>query len=284
MSELAGYAATRHAHDRLCVPDVELPDIGEGGFPGVFQPCMILLSTRREAPLDETPSRPWALERPDLDTEARSLLAKLERPPLPSHLFGERGLQSMGEDLEHLAREPDDRHTVPLRCGSDVEAFQLGSASYHADPAWFGRRLRSPDVWQRVALVVRQTARVPVAARSDGTGFRNSLLAGFADADYPAPFLVAYLNSTPIRWAHYFRHRDARNGMPQMKIAHLRSLPAPPDRRLVDELARAGEEISSRNRGVEASEQVALDERVGAAFALSSRELERVRRWSAELK
>jgi hypothetical protein len=284
MSELAGYAATRRAHDRLCAPDAELPDIGEGGFPGVFQPCMILLSTRRAAPLDETPPLPWALERPDLDAEARSLLAKLERPPLPSHLFGERGLQSTGEDLEHLAREPDDRHTVPLRCGSDIEAFQLGSASYHADPAWFGGRLRSPDIWQRVRFVVRQTARAPIAALSDGNGFRNSLLAGFEDADYPASFLVAYLNSAPIRWAHYVRHRDARNGMPQMKIAHLRSLPAPPDRGLVVELARAGREISSRNRGVEASEQVALDERVGAAFALSSRELERIRRWAAELK
>ncbi|HVR18804.1 MAG TPA: N-6 DNA methylase, partial [Polyangiaceae bacterium] len=93
MSELAGYAATRRAHDRWCAPDSELPDIGEGGFEGVFQPCMVLLSTRRQAPLDDAANATWSLERPDLDATDRALLEKLAREPLPAHLFGERGLQ-----------------------------------------------------------------------------------------------------------------------------------------------------------------------------------------------
>jgi hypothetical protein len=280
MSELAGYAATRRAHDRYSVPDVELPDIGEGGFEGVFQPCMILLSTRRTVPLEDAPAATWNLERPDLDVTARALLQKLDRAPLPPHLFGERGLQSMGDDLAHLASAPDARHSVPLRCGSDIDSFRLGTPSYHADPAWFGARLRAPEAWQRVRFVVRQTARVPMAALSDGAGFRNSLLAGFDDASYPAPFLVAYLNSTPIRWLHYMRHRDARNGMPQLKIQHLRSLPAPPNPRLVAELERAGTELSSRNRGVETGEQRALDRRVAEAFELTAREEERMFGWA----
>jgi hypothetical protein len=284
MSELSGYAATRRAHDRYAIPDRELPDIGEGGFEGVFQPCMILLSTRRPLPLDDVPSATWLLERPDLDTTARTLLAKLDRTPLPAHLFGERGLQSMGDDLAHLASAPDARHSVPLRCGSDIEPFRLGPATYHADPAWFGARLRSSEAWQRVRFVVRQTARVPMAALSDGIGFRNSLLAGFEDASYPAPFLVAYLNSSPIRWLHYMRHRDARNGMPQLKIQHLRSIPAPPNPRLVCELERAGSELSSRNRGVEADEQRALDRRVAEAFELSASEEERMFAWADVLK
>jgi hypothetical protein len=119
-----------------------------------------------------------------------------------------------------------------------------------------------------------------MAALSDGAGFRNSLLAGFDDASYPAPFLVAYLNSTPIRWLHYMRHRDARNGMPQLKIQHLRSLPAPPNPRLVAELERAGTELSSRNRGVETGEQRALDRRVAEAFELTAREEERMFGWA----
>ncbi|HEX6272390.1 MAG TPA: N-6 DNA methylase, partial [Polyangiaceae bacterium] len=284
MSELAGYAATRRAHDRFCEPDANLPDIGDDGFDGVFQPCMILLSTRRAAPLDDAPSAPWSLERPDLDALDRALLEKLARAPLPPHLFGERGLQSMGDDLAHLLPAPDARHRVPLRCGSDIEPFRLGTPSFHADPEWFGARLRSPGAWRSVRFVVRQTARVPMAALSDGEGFRNSLLAGFDDASYPAPFLVAYLNSSPLRWLHYVRHRDARNGMPQLKIAHLRATPAPPRASLVAELDRAGRELSSRNRGVQADEQEALDRRVANAFSLDGREWDRVKLWAARLR
>jgi hypothetical protein len=284
MSELSGYAATRRAHDRFSVPDSELPDIGEGGFDGVFQPCMILLSTRRTAPLDDAPSATWNLERPDLDASARALLAKLARAPLPAHLFGERGLQSMGDDLAHLAREADARHSVPLRSGSDIEPFRLGPPTYHADPAWFGARLRPSEAWRKVRFVVRQTARVPTAALSDGIGFRNSLLAGFDDPSFPAPFLVAYLNSSPIRFFHYMRHRDARNGMPQLKIQHLRSIPAPPNARLVAELERAGSELSARNRGLTAEEQGAIDVRVAEAFALSESERNGVLSWKEALR
>jgi hypothetical protein len=245
---------------------------------------MILLSTRRSAPLDEAPNATWTLERPDLDADARVIIEKLARAPLPPALFGERGLQSMGDDLEHLVSAPDARHSVPLRCGSDIEPFRLGPPSFHADPAWFGARLRPPEAWQSVRLVVRQTARVPMAALSDGAGFRNSLLAGFDDPAYPAPFLVAYLNSSPIRWLHYMRHRDARNGMPQLKISHLRATPAPPYARLVSELERAGSELSSRNQGVRADEQEALDRKVAEAFGLTTREWERVCAFTTTLK
>jgi hypothetical protein len=123
-----------------------------------------------------------------------------------------------------------------------------------------------------------------MAALSDGAGFRNSLLAGFDDPAHPAPFLVAYLNSSPIRWLHYVRHRDARNGMPQLKVAHLRATPAPPNARLVAELERMGSELSSKNRGVTVTEQEALDRAVADAFELTSREWETLRAWSTNLR
>jgi len=276
MSELVGYAPTRAAHDRYASADEVLADLGAEAFEGVFQPCMVLASTRRAAPLANVAPAAWPIERPDLDAAAHALIEKLAREPLPRNLFGERGLQSTGKDTLHLAPAPDHRHSVPVRSGGDIEAFALRAPSAHADPKWFGARLRPPAEWRAVRWVVRQTARVPVAALSDGVAFRNSLLAGFEDSEYPAAFLVAYVNSTPIRWLHYVRHRDARQGMPQLKIAHLRTTPVPPTRSLVTELASLGARLSKNGSGVREREQVELDALVEAAFDLSVEERKRL--------
>lgn len=276
MSELDGYAPSRRAHDRLCEPDASLTDVGDAEFPGVFQPCMVLASTRRAEPLPGVPERAWPLERPDLDALSRALMEKLGRSPLPPRLFGERGLQSMGADTTHLSATPDERHSVPIRTGSDVDAFRLRAPSLHADPAWFGRRLRPSAEWRTVRFVVRQTARAPLAALSDGVAFRNSLLAGFDDDEYPAAFLVAYLNSSPIRWLHYVRHRDARQGMPQLKVAHLRRTPEPPSRGLVQDLTALGEELSRGSRRWDREAQFHLDQVVARAFDLSRAEVTRI--------
>ena len=69
MSELKGYAPTRAAHDRLCTPDDNLPDLGDS-FADVFQPCMVLCSTRRRhaspsAAPPATSAARWVVERPD---------------------------------------------------------------------------------------------------------------------------------------------------------------------------------------------------------------------------
>jgi len=276
MSELGGYAPTRAAHDRYARVDPELSDLGAEAFEGVFQPCMVLASTRRAEPLARVTPAVWPIERPDLDAGAHALIDKLTRDPLPRHLFGERGLQSTGKDTLHLARTADHRHSVPVRSGGDIEAFALRAPSAHADPKWFGARLRPPAEWHTVRWVVRQTARVPVAALSDGIAFRNSLLAGFEDGEYPASFLVAYLNSTPIRWLHYVRHRDARQGMPQLKIAHLRTTPVPPSRALVADLASLGARLSESGSGVREREQLELDALVEAAFELSMEDRKRL--------
>ena len=111
-------------------------------------------------------------------------------------------------------------------------------------------------------------------------GFRNSLLAGFASAEHPAGFLVAYLNATLVRWWHYYSHRDARLGMPQVKIGHLRAIPAPPVA-LVATLAAMGDALSARNAGVTAAEQRAIDDAVMGAFGVAGAERARVERDAA---
>ncbi len=281
MSEQSGYAPTRLSHDRYCVCDDALPDLGDS-FEGVFQPCMALLSTRRQALAEGSDAR-WPMERPDLDEVAARILQKLAGPPLSPRLFGERGLQSFGDDKAHLRDAPDETHTIALRTGSDISAFRRGTPRAWAAPSWFVGRLRPAESFEQVRVLIRQTARFPIACLSDGLGFRNSILAGFADTDLPAEALVAWLNSNPIRYCHYARHRDARQGMPQVKIGHLRVLPAPPQS-IISELASFGAELSKANDGANAADQMRLDELVARAFDLNQTELDRIREWASRTR
>jgi hypothetical protein len=275
MADLAGYAPVRRAHDRHAEPDRALPDYGADAFEGVFQPAMALLSTRRASSIDpgEKDAPEWELARGDLDDVTLHLLAKLRtRATLPVALFGERGLQTTADDRPHLSKSPIGDRTLPLLTGSEVRPFRALAPSLFIDPREFAGRLRSPEEWAKVAVWIRQTARFPIAAPSTGLAFRNSVLAGFSSPEIPAPALVAYLNSSVVRFVHYQRFRDARQGMPQLKIGHLRALPlpdAPP--RIFAELARFDS----------ADDAEALDAVVAESLGLSAREREVVRAWAA---
>lgn len=282
MSDLGGYAPTRRAHDALCVCDEELPDFGDV-FDGVFQPSMGLLSTRRQEAAAALEGATWPLARSDLDGETRAMLEALgARPKLPPHLFGERGFQTMGEDVRklHAHAGPEDAHPAGLRVGGDIEPFLRKPPGLYCDPAVFGGRFRPEAEWKTVRVLIRQTARYPMAALADGIAFRNSILAGFADETWSAFFLVAYLNASPVRWFHYVQHRDARQGMPQMKIAHLRALPAPEaGSRAVVELEGMGRMIGLRNEGIRPEEQEEIDRLAGEALGLGEAARERIRGW-----
>jgi hypothetical protein len=291
VSELGAYEPTRAAHDALCGFPTELEDFGEGQFTGVTQPCMALVSQRLPGGRADAPAgSPWPMIRPDLDDAARALLARVEAlPTLPAHLFGERGFQSDRDLAAHLsARDaPEDRFTVPLREGTDVRAFQLLRPRHFADPAGLGRRLRDPRAFQAVGVVIRQTARFPIAAASDGKAFRNSLLAGFPDEAWPAGALLALLNSTFVRWAHFVRFRDARQPiLPQVKVAHLRRIPAPArihaDR--LDALAALGATLSQANAGLAEDDRLRLDDAVAAFYDLDAAERAVVEGWHARAR
>jgi hypothetical protein len=125
--------------------------------------------------------------------------------------------------------EPVGRFTAAIREGTDVRQFELLPARLHVDRTALGNRMRSALEFSGVRALVRQTARYPIATLSDGEAFRNSLLAVFETAAWPAPALVLLLNSALVRWLHYVRFRDARQPiLPQLKISHLRAIPAPP--------------------------------------------------------
>jgi hypothetical protein len=285
VADLAGYSETRRAHDGLCVVDASLPDWGDGAFDGVFQPAMALVSTRRSQPSSPALGV-WPLAGCELAPCERALLERLKAlPKLPPHLFGERGFQTTEEDQAYLRRSQQGSETfrVALREGSDVREFRAAAPSLFVDPRAVVGRLRAAEQWRGVALLIRQTARFPIAAMSDGQAFRNSILAGFSDEAWPAPLLLVYLNSALARWLHYTLHRDAREGMPQLKIAHLRALPALPreQAKLVVELERTGVGLASRNLGLTASERALLDRLVCDAFELDAQERAAVLSWAS---
>jgi hypothetical protein len=283
MSDLHGYAPSRRAHDALCEVDGELPDFGDR-FEGVFQPCMALLSTRRAAPERGERARAWPLERRDLDARAAALLTRLDAlPKVPPEAFGERGFQTTGEDVRRLSRAggPPAPGDVGLRTGADVAAFRRKAPCYRCDPHVFEGRFRAEEEWRRVRVLIRQTARFPMACLSDGLPFRNSVLAGFELEGLSAELMVAFLNTAPVRWFHYMRHRDARQGMPQLKIGHLRALPLPgQDRSLRGALADLGATLSARNDGVRPDEQRALDRIAADLLGLDEEERALIAEWA----
>lgn len=285
VADLEGYRPARRAHDRLCRAEASLPDFGDA-FEGVFQPCMALISIRREGQLDDPPGDPWDLERKDLQGPEHELLDRLGRiAPLPASLFGERGLQTTSQ-LRQAMREldrPQPPWEVALREGSDIQEWLTRPARLFGDSSSMGKSLRSAEQWSEVALLIRQTARWPIASASDGLAFRNSILAGFEREGWKRGELLVLLNSSLIRWLHYHRFRDARQGMPQVKIGHLRTIPSPP--LMNDELRlrwRAeGERLIARNSGILPDERARLDAWVLDAYELSAGDSQLVREWAA---
>lgn len=248
MADLAGYGATREALSLVARVDDPLEELGFDQFESVVQPTMILSATAVAG--NERASRaPWRLAGGD-DTGRTSLASSLiERlramPRFNRDTFGEGGFQSAKTIARtHMgALSSDPRFTVPLREGSDVIAFACSPPSIALDPdhaalSAAGCTLRSMDFYQRVTVLIRQTARFPIAARHEPVhAFRNSLLAGFSDDPL---VLCALLNSSLLRAAHLDAQRDGRQVVfPQLKVAHLRALPAPPEGASLDTLRRA---------------------------------------------
>jgi hypothetical protein len=275
------YGDVRAAHDELCKPEDNLLDFGEGAFVGVFQPCMALVSTRR---FDNDPVSasdvPWKLGRHDLGFAVRVLLEQLGAlPKLPPELFGERGYRSSQQDEGKFVKEPVPRppYETPLFEGTSVREFELLGPTAHADASRLSEVQRT-DKWSTVDVFIRQTARYPIACVSARRPFRNSIIAGFGRDLYTAEFLIAYLNSTPIRWFHFHKQRDARQGMPQVKVGHLRALPAP-SAQVVARLAEIGRSLSAGNRGISEPEREELDREVAAGLGVGPEALGRIRAW-----
>ena len=278
VSDLQGYAGTRRAHNLRCKVDKKLPDLGAHAFQGVFQPSMVLLSTRQSG---TNPDAQWRIDRKDLQPWEERLLERLGRAPkFSKQSFGERGYQTSAVDLTHIrqADTPLKDEDVYLRTGADVIEGELRPPVWCVRPSELRGNFRPKHEWQAVRVLVRQTARYPIACLSDGNAFRNSILAAF---EHDPSSLVLYLNCSLVRWFHYQSQRDARQGMPQVKVGHLRALPAIPGLESDTGLSLQALAATYEGNGLHEALRKSVDLLVASHFQLSDRERRGVEQWSA---
>ena len=285
VADLAGYRHVRRVLALSHSVQEPLLELGQDAFASVTQPCFALVAAPRKEP-EPTPERAFVLTERQRSAGAAAqvqtpsaLLRLSALPRLPPELFGEMGLQTnsaVTRQLLYRGTAPPKEFSYALLEGRNVAEYRLSSPRLFLKPdqaflATQRCRLRDASEYGRVKLVVRQTAAITIAASHDGTPFRNSLLAGFELPEFPFLLTLALLNSTLFRALHLAGRRDARQGaFPQVKISHLRFLPAPP---AVADRSRIVQ-LSSRAcaAGLDAELRQALDSAVFEAFGIADAE------------
>jgi SAM-dependent methyltransferase len=285
VADLDGYRHVRRVLAASHAVQEPLLELGQDAFESVTQPCFALVAAPRSAP-EPAPERPFVLTERQRATGAAAevrtppaLLRLASLPRLPAELFGEMGLQTnsaVTRQLLYRGATPPKEFSYALLEGRNIAEYRLSAPRLFLKPdqAFLSAqrcRLRDAADYARVKLVVRQTAAITIAAAHDGTPFRNSLLAGFELPEFPCELTLGLLNSTLYRALHLAGRRDARQGaFPQVKIAHLRALPA-----LLASSAReriAGLSARATRGGLDAELRHALDAAVYEAFGLGEAE------------
>jgi hypothetical protein len=296
LADLDGYRHVRAALSATHAVQEPLLELGQDAFESVTQPCFALVAAPRHAP-EANPQRAFVLtER----RHAAATAAQLSTPTsllrlgalarLPAELFGEMGLQTnsaVTKQLLYRGTAPPADFSYALLEGRNVAEFALSSPRLFLRPdrallTQLRCRLREASDYGRVKVVVRQTAAITIAAAHDGTPFRNSLLAGFELPEFPSALTLGLLNSTLYRALHLAGRRDARQGaFPQVKVSHLRSLPAPPAGPARVQIAELAERASEK--GLNADLRHALDDAVFESFGISRAEGTELNRFVASL-
>jgi hypothetical protein len=208
---------------------LEVRDLGEGVFDGVTEPAATLVLEVASSTVAGQ-GAPISC-RAELPRWAQRILERLERfPRFPRGLVSDPGVHTGNAASLVLSKEPR-AGFAPCREGRDVSAFELAPPRIFvrespelADP--FYARVPRAERFREVAIVLRQTANRPIAARhAPWARFRNSVLAVSAGA-FPVEHLLALLNSRLFALAHRARFADARQrAFPQVKVGALAALP-----------------------------------------------------------
>ena len=278
VADLKGYGPTRAAVTVYAQPQVPLSNMGDGVFEGVFQPCMFFRA--RATRHTKSHSKAWPLKRDDFSEAEHALLQKLlTYPCFPKKTFGERGLQTSGHLKEKFQTKASESHSMALGVGRDVHPFQISECTCWAKPSDLTAVLKPKSMYKSVSIWIRQTAAYPIAVKSPGIPFRNSLLACYSSKQWPTDLIVGLLNSPTLQWFHFQNFRDAREGMPQVKINHLRRYPAPSNLKPLKDIATTSRKLSTANTTPSEAQNHVLHALVAAAYDLTSDEADRIWTW-----
>jgi len=275
VAELDGYAELRRtvtAHATLREAPEELdPE----AFPAVCEPGLLLRLRGRARVLAGDSGTWWQVW-----TESeRSFVDRLRSfPTLPAGCFRDHGVHTGNSRRELLVPDPPPG-MARVRAGRDLAPFRLG-------PPRLGLRtdlIRTPERRFRIAareryrsvpVLVRQTASRPIAALHDApTYFQNSLLACTPPEELDPAFAVAVLNTGVTAAWHRLNFPEARQrSFPQVKVAHLRSIPFPfvlrsTNPRLHDSIAAEARALS-RGPSIDPVRRKTLSTLVANAFDL----------------
>jgi methylase of polypeptide subunit release factors len=241
MADLAGYGAARRAITSRFTLEHAI-ELGEAHFSGVTEPAGLFVFGAGIGT-----DRPW------LPNEDASLIARVRRfSPLPADSFGDVGVHSGNAAQLIVAREGEGS---PLRVGRDIEPFRLAPPSHVLLdvelPEGCYARVADEDRYRKAAIVLRQTASRPIAAKHEPWAyFRNSVLACYGAPGHDVDYLIGVLNSDIVARIHRAMFRDARQrSFPQLKISHLRALPIPGT-----DVGELYERVAAASRAVQAGE------------------------------
>lgn len=168
---------------------------------------------------------------------------------------------------------------MALGVGRDVHGFQISECTCWANPCDLTEVLKPKPLYESVNIWIRQTAAHPIAVKSLGIPFRNSLLAGYSSTEWPTDLLVGLLNSPTLRWFHHQNFRDAREGMPQVKINHLRRYPTPTNPKPLQRIAATSLRLSEANKVPSVRQNRSLHLLVAEAYDLTDDEADRIWSW-----
>lgn len=242
MADLEVYSEVRRQVSARAALAGPVLDVGESAFPGVTHPVGLFTFIIRDHATRGSPAA-WPVLDADPATtskgkveplkEVAAKLAKL--PRFAPETFSDPGVHTGNAGKMLVRRRRPVGPAAPLRIGSDVTPFVLSRPRH-----WLrlgvapSRRtyftIRPLSRYRQVPIVLRQTANRPIAARhSRPTYFRNSVLACAGLAGLPHTVMVGLLNSALFAWLLRTMAADARQRtFPQVKVGHLRQLPAPP--------------------------------------------------------
>lgn len=295
VADLDGYRPLRQTLTTSHVVSTDLVEYGQDAFDGVVQPCFALIADAAKSAVESAEAFRLA-ERGDKGDRASrveppEILQQLRhRSPFPRETFRELGFQTTTVVTKNLllrTSSPVSPFVLPLLEGRDVAEFSVGDPRLYLNPDRDLLRrarckLRPIEEYQVVDFVVRQTAKYTIAALHSGHHFRNTLIAGFGSAAYGAEVMVGLLNSTLLRALHLASQRDARQKtFPQVKLSHLRALPAPPPS--VTKAAKVGQFVRGlHGKTLERADRTRLDAMVFEWYGVSADEATGVERFYVE--